>query len=242
MDFTIDVKSEAGKKALIEGAESNERGAWKNIPTSGAYVVSLESVYTKSFPTSGSGSIHFDVKTEDDENANFDLFVLSGKTGNHTYVKNGKAYDLPGVSQIKSGLMVVLKQANLKPIPGSINGTNTTIYKSIEGKKIGVVLQMKKIRGKKDPNKIYNTYELVTFFDPETRKTGSELLTGKEATKVDAIIADLIDIDETGALTVQKDDDAFSSNKTESKDEQNKNDAYEEFFDKSNNSNDDMPF
>jgi hypothetical protein len=229
MEFNIDVKSEAGINSLINAATISENGGVSRITESGAYIVIIKNMYGKKINT-GSEFICFDVETEDGEIANFDILTISGKTGRSVYVKNGVEYPIPGVNQIRSGLMVCSRITNLKPVVITVNNTPIPTYKQLEGKKIGVVLEVTK-REYKD--KLYDNYELITFFEPESRKTGSELLKKLEATKVDRIVE--------GLKKNAQSNQGNTANNRNPQEGNPENGAYNEFF-KGTTNDEEIPF
>jgi len=231
MEFSIDVSTEQGRKELATEAEGNERTPYKAIETSGAYDVTINRAYLKTF-NSGSESLEIECSTEDGSNARFSLFVKS-KAGKSTYTdkRSGKELPLPSVSQVRTGLMVILKQKNIKPIPMVIDGSNMLIYKCLEGKQIGVVLEVEVNAGKKDPNKKYKNYNLKTFYEVGTRKTGSEILNGTEIpTRVDSIVEGIKDIDNTQSNESKEDFFGSKEEKSEDASKEENKDEIDDFF------------
>jgi len=191
------------KEELIRLAESIEFERYNNIETPGAYPVIIDTAEL----TSGSEKTKFiELKfTTDDENKQSGkVRILVVTKAGKTTDKNG--YDLSGINMVRGSLMILTKTESMDTT--TINdkeGKTHLIYKSLQGKKIGVLLDIKKTANKKKPGEFYYNQEIVGFYDIETNKTASELIKGEPAISKSQKESKLKLIDETLLIPVKTD-------------------------------------
>ena len=209
MRFTIS----ADKNEQVKLAESSEYTSYNNIETPGAYVVNIDSMELVTVP-SGAKFIEFRVTTigmPEEATGKINLLITT-KNGSSTYSKNGKDYDLPGVNHIRGSFMILMGVNDLEPMTITKDGKPHLMFKSMENKKIGVLLDIKKTKGKND--KVYFNQELVGFYNPETEQTATEFLKGEPPTQKAIKQSKLKIIDETLAIPKPNTENPFEDSNT----------------------------
>lgn len=229
MDFTMGSVEEA--KVAASQAD-NVGGSFVTEP--GAYIGVIKKASFKKFPKgSGGFEVQVDIKTEGepDRLLKFIIWTLT-KAGVSTYKKDGKDFPLPGINQIKGGLMAVLR---MKVLPAVDDGKGGATYPVLEGRKIGCLVNIR-LSGKED--NAYKNPQIVAFFDPATNQTGSEILSGKpEAKKKAKIEAGLKIVDDTvkqAADTTQGSDPFTESSASDDPFAESNDDPFKESNEESN--------
>lgn len=190
MDFTMGSVEEA--KAASAQAD-NVGGSFVTEP--GAYAGVIKKASFKKFPSGAGGfEVQMNVKTEGEPDKVLKFMIITlTKAGVSTYKKDGKDFPLPGMNQIRGGLMAVLR---MKDLPAVDDGEGGATYPVLEGRKIGCLVDIRLTSGR--GNSVYKNPQIVAFYDPATNQTGSEILSGKPETKKKAKIeAGLKVIDDT---------------------------------------------
>lgn len=178
--------------ANTESACASDRSA--GITTSGAYVGVFKQAETyKSM--GGAQMLRFWFSTKEGQETWIDLCILK---------KNGEA---AFGMDLFNALMVCMGVTNADATPGKARMRNGQIndnayrIKGVEQKPIGLVLQRENDRYQ-DPRtgEMRDTFRMniVRGFEPNSRKTASELIQGKEAHNVENLLKTLKDRDRTG--------------------------------------------
>jgi hypothetical protein len=190
MNFTMGSLEEA-KVAAAQA--DNVGGSFVTEP--GAYAGVIKKASFKKFQSGAGGfEVQMDVKTEGEPDKVLKFMIITlTKEGVSTYKKDGKNFPLPGMNQIRGGLMAVLQ---MKTLPAVDDGEGGATYPVLAGRKIGCLVDIRLTSGK--GNIVYKNPQIVAFYDPDTNQTGSEILSGKsEAKKKAKIEAGLKIIDDT---------------------------------------------
>ena len=209
-------KISTNKEELIKLAESTEFETYNNIETPGAYSVIID---TAELVSGSEKTKFFEIKfTTDDENKQNGKvrLLVQTKAGKSTYTKNGTEYDLSGVNMIRGSLMILTKTESLDTTTvNGKDGSTHLIYKMLQGKKVGMLLDIKKSPNKKKPGEFFFNQELVGFYDIATNKTAGELMRDEPAVAKAQKEAKCKLIDETVLMPV-KSDNPFEEEVTKS--------------------------
>lgn len=236
MDFTMGSVEEAQAAAV---QADNVGGSFVTDP--GAYSGVIKKAMFKKFPSGAGGfEVQMNVKTEGEPDKVLKFMIITlTKAGVSTYKKDGKDFPLPGMNQIRGGLMAVLR---MKDLPAVDDGKGGATYPVLEGRKVGCLVDIRLTSGK--GNSVYKNPQIVAFYDPATNQTGSEILSGKpEAKKKAKIEAGLKIIDDTvkqAADTTQGSDPFTESSASDDPfAESNNDDPFKESNEASNDAFDD---
>jgi len=183
MKFSI---ADYKKEDLIEAADNADYISAKMVDKPGAYDCTIKSMEHIKFP-SGAEGVEFILQTNDNESIRHREIVKTKKGEDFYFDKrSNKNKKLPGVNKIIGGFLPCVKAKEMVPVSITVDGKQKSFYKSVEGKKIGVLINIKLVNGKPDKDgnvKDYVNQEIQSFYEVGTNFTGSEIL-GKAETPV----------------------------------------------------------
>lgn len=182
-DFNLTLNEELLQQ---EGYSSSE----KKLSKSGAYIVNIDESKPTEFKTGAIG-VQF----------NFTV-IETGETAKYCSVF---ALDKDGGQGWQQGmlhsLMSLLGVKNINTTKGLTKEWNADLGKMVEvqadlisdfmGKTVGVVLELEEY--KRADGGIGEKFNIIRFFDPETRKTATETINQKDAKEVDKLVSSLKD-------------------------------------------------
>jgi hypothetical protein len=164
-------------KVTKEGVLSSESSV--SIKESGAYVGKFEMVMIEAYQ-SGAQCLKFDFKTADDRKASFKIFFMD-KSGNETF----------GVKSIQALAYLLKTGQEFDFVEKMVDCWDSTsksmkpklckVFDCFLNREIGIILQeeLSTHEGKEYSNLLF-----LTFFDPTTNMTASELVGKKTAPEV----------------------------------------------------------
>lgn len=200
MDFSInDVITEEEKQQLLEDANQVDYvgGNYITEPCYGVFKIeSIELKIFKGSPETPTQTQALDFVFNGELGKAKSTVWVSNKQGQNTYKcrKTGKERYLPGFSLIRTGLLKCLGISEMKMVKMIVDSEEKMMYPSMVDKEIGVMFNIRLTDGKN--GKYYKNPEIVTFYNPETGQTGSEILAGSEPKKKDLIAENLTIVDE----------------------------------------------
>lgn len=223
----------------IKTAEQAEYTAVETISTHGAYVVTINNAELVTVP-SNAKFIELNVTTDDGKVGKVSILVMT-KAGKSTYLhkQSGKELDLAGINMVRGSLLPLLGLTEMNPTPILKEGITHLIFKSLIGRRIGMLLDIKLVAGKN--NKVYANQELVMLYNPETNQSATEMLKNEEPKRKTQMEAKLKTVDETTGIPKSSNNpfDGIGNN-TEVETETQKPDN--DFWDGKTPKEDDIPF
>jgi hypothetical protein len=166
-------------KVTREGVLSSESAV--SIKESGAYVGKFEMVMIEAYP-SGAQCLKFDFKTADDRKASFKIFFMD-KAGNETFgAKSIQA--LAYLLKCGTEFDFVEKMVDCwDSTSSSMKPKLCKVFDCFLNREIGIIVQKELTHSDKNPNG-YENLNFLSFFDPMTNMTASELVGKKTAPEV----------------------------------------------------------